>query len=71
MLDTTKMEARRKELGISQVEAASRAGLTARQAWNNIETGKRVNITLETLTRIAEALECDPRELIKTPSVST
>lgn len=69
MLDTAKMEQRRRALDLSQREAAVRAGLAGRQAWNNIASGRKANVTLETLSRIAHALECDPRELIKTPMV--
>ena len=67
MLDTQKMEDRRKLLGLSQEEAATRAGLATRQAWNNIASGRKSNVTLETLKKIAGALECDPRDLIKRP----
>jgi transcriptional regulator with XRE-family HTH domain len=68
MLDTKKIEARRKSLGFSQEEAATRAGLASRQAWNNIASGRKANVTMDTLKKIAEALECDPRDLIKTPA---
>ncbi len=71
MLDTGKMEQRRRALDLSQREAAVRAGLAGRQAWNNIASGRKANITLDTLNRIARALECDPRELIKTPMMRT
>ena len=67
MLDIEKMEDRRRTLGLSQHEAAVRAGLAGKLAWNNIISGRKANVTLETLKRIAGALECDPRKLIKTP----
>lgn len=69
MLDREKMEECRKTLGLSQEEAAARAGLATRQAWNNIVSGRKANVTLDTLNRIAGALGCDPRELIKHPPV--
>lgn len=65
MLDTKKIEARRQTLGLSQEEAASRAGLATRQQWHAIESGRNTNVTMETLGRIAQALECDPRDLIR------
>lgn len=68
MLDTDKMESRRKSLGLSQEQAALRAGLNGRQSWQNIASGRKANVTMETLSKIAEALECDPRDLIKTPA---
>lgn len=55
MLDTQKMEARRKSLRLSQEEAAARAGLAGRQAWNNIASGRKSNVTLDTLNKIAGA----------------
>lgn len=67
MLDTQKMEARRKALGLSQKEAASRAGLTTRQQWNAIVKGHKANVTMGMLDKIAEALQCDSRELVKPP----
>jgi transcriptional regulator with XRE-family HTH domain len=71
MLDIEKMERRRKALRLSQEEAAARAGLAGgRQAWNNIATGRKANVTMETLDKIAEALDCDSRHLIKTPPVN-
>ena len=67
MLNTRKMEARRKALGLSQEEAASRAGLATRQHWNAIVKGRKANVTMETLDRIAGALKCDSRDLVKSP----
>lgn len=64
MLDTARMENRRRELSLSQEEAARRAGLAGRQAWQNIASGRKANVTLETLQKISKALDCDPRELI-------
>ena len=69
MLDVEVMENRRVALGLSQHEAARRAGLTGRQRWHNIESGRNANVTVGTLDRIAKALDCDPRELIKVRAV--
>jgi transcriptional regulator with XRE-family HTH domain len=66
MLDIDGMESRRRALGLSQREAAVRAGLAGRQRWQNIVSGRNSNVTINTLTRIAKALNCDPRELIRT-----
>ena len=63
-LDTKKLEAARKEAGLTQEEAAKKAGLSSRQAWNNIEGG-RVNLTLDTLDRIAKALGVKAKDLLK------
>lgn len=67
MLDTKKIEARRKSLGLSQEEAASRAGLKSKQQWHAIESGRKPNVTMGTLDKIAEALMCESRELVKPP----
>jgi transcriptional regulator with XRE-family HTH domain len=65
MLDTERIKARRAELGLSQEAAAARAGLKGRQAWSNIESGYQDNVTLETLGKVAKALEVYPAELLK------
>jgi transcriptional regulator with XRE-family HTH domain len=64
-LDTVRMEARRRELGLSQQQAADRANLSGgRSHWNDIVNGRRANITMETLDRIADALGVNPSELV-------
>lgn len=65
MLDTEKMEKLRKKLGLSQEEAARRAGLAGKQVWNDIVRRRRHNITMETLDAIAFALACKSRDLIQ------
>src|SRR4051794_33722156 len=52
-LDTYKVKAARLAAGLTQEEAAKRAGLGERQKWYDIESGRRHNLTLETLDRIA------------------
>src|SRR5438094_505298 len=65
LLDVAKMRKIRLARGLSQEEAAKRAGIRGGKArWANIETGRRANITMDTLARIAAALECDPTELL-------
>ncbi len=65
MLDTDFMEAARRRIGLTQEEAARAAGLRGKQVWNDIVNGRRANITLATLDAIAQALQCDPRDLIR------
>jgi transcriptional regulator with XRE-family HTH domain len=66
LLNFAKIRELREGLRISQSEAARRAGLRAgRQGWQRIESGRRVNIELGTLERIAAALGVDARELLK------
>lgn len=52
-------------LGLSQREASVRARMCSHTQWNDIETGRRSNLTLNTLGLIAIALECDARILLK------
>jgi transcriptional regulator with XRE-family HTH domain len=64
MLDLHKLRARREELGLTQEQAAKAAGMSSRQAWNNVESGRQ-SPTLETLDRIAKALKMKARDLVK------
>ena len=65
MLDTEKMRALREKLGLTQEQAAHRAGLPGRARWNDIENGRHANITLQTLDAIAKALGVHSAELLK------
>jgi len=64
-LDTDKIRAIRENLKLSQAEAARRAGMKNRQAWHLIESGLRTNIELDTLERLAKALQVKPADLLK------
>lgn len=65
MLDTEKVKKLREKLGLSQDEAAQRAGLANRQQWYLIESGQRANITMETLGKIAAALGVKAKDLLR------
>jgi DNA-binding Xre family transcriptional regulator len=65
MLNAEKMEQLRRKRGLSQAEAAKRAGLTGKQVWSDIVRGRRSNITMTTLDSIAAALECSAKDLIR------
>jgi len=65
MLHTEKLKQLRERAGLSQEDAAVRAGLKSKQAWWNIESGQQSNITLETLDKIAGALKCKAKDLLK------
>lgn len=67
MLNREKMRQRRKELGLSQGQAAELAQLSNAAQWSEIERGDNDNVRLETLGKIAAALQCDPRDLITPP----
>jgi transcriptional regulator with XRE-family HTH domain len=64
-LDYAKIKRLREQLGMTQEEAAQRAGLGNRQAWNHFETGRRPDIRLTQLERIAAALGVKARDLLK------
>lgn len=69
-LDTEKLERLRKQLGLTQAEAARRAKLPGRAYWHDIVSGRRANITLAVLDNLAAALRCSPRGLIRPNSAS-
>jgi DNA-binding XRE family transcriptional regulator len=64
MLDLAKLKKAREDAGLTQDQAAAAAGLSGRQAWNNIERG-RVDVTLSTLDRIAQAVGKKAKDLLK------
>lgn len=64
MLDKEKLRRAREKASMTQEEAAGAAGLSSRQAWNNIERG-RTDVTLTTLDRIAKALGVKAKDLLK------
>jgi transcriptional regulator with XRE-family HTH domain len=64
-LDFGKIKQIRERLGLTQEEAAKKAGFSNRQYWNNIESGRRTNIELNTLDAIARALKVSAKDLLK------
>jgi transcriptional regulator with XRE-family HTH domain len=58
-----RIAARRKKLGLTQMELAERVGMSFTTI-SDYENGKR-NIALETLVRVAEGLEMDPSTLVR------
>ncbi len=63
-IDTDKIRRLRESLGLTQAEAARRAGIPF-QNWNDVEHGRRPNLTVATLERIAAALGVKARDLLK------
>jgi transcriptional regulator with XRE-family HTH domain len=64
-LDAQKIRDLREQLGLTQDKAAKLAGLSRAQVWSDIENGRRANLTIETLERIAAALRVKARDLLK------
>lgn len=64
MLDTGKMKELREDLKLTQEQAAQAAGMSSKQQWYDIESGRKDNVSLETLAKIGRALNVDPAELL-------
>ncbi len=62
--DAGKMKSLREKAGLTQQEAADRAGMSTRQAWNNVESGRQ-SPTIDTAERIAKALNVKLVDLLK------
>lgn len=65
ILDTGKIRGLREQAGLTQQQAAEKAGLESRQRWHQIESGSTPNIELDTLDRIAKALGVKAKDLLK------
>ncbi len=64
----TNVRTARKAAGLTLKVAAERAEMHWRH-WQKVEAST-VNITLQTLVRIGEALDIDPSDLIREPSAT-
>lgn len=65
MLDIEKILKLRESLGLTQEQAAQKAGFKTRQHWYKIESGNAGSVTLETLERVAKALGVKAKDLLK------
>ena len=64
-LDLIELRTRREAKGLTLDQAAVAAGFSTRQQWYLIESGRRANVTISTLGRLAKALQCSPDDLLK------
>lgn len=64
MLDFGKIRTLREAAGLNQEQAAKKAGIGSKSRWADIESGARANITIDTLDRIAAALDVEPADLL-------
>jgi transcriptional regulator with XRE-family HTH domain len=64
-IDTAKIRALREKKGLTQGQAAELAGMANRQHWNQIETGLRDNVTVQTLEKMAAAIGAKAKDLLK------
>ena len=65
MVDFLKIKRLREAKELSQEAAAKLAGIPSRQRWNDIESGRKPNITIDTLDKIARALGVKAADLLK------
>lgn len=65
VLNVKMMRELREKAGLSQADAATKAGLSNRQRWHQIESGAASNITMDMLDRIAKALGVKAAALVK------
>jgi transcriptional regulator with XRE-family HTH domain len=64
-LDVQKMERLRESLGLSQEQAAKACEFSGRSYWRDVVSGRRSNVTVETLEKIAKVLRVKPADLLK------
>ena len=65
MLDLHKMKSLREKLELTMDAAATKAGFSSRQQWYNIESGRRSDVSVSTLEKLAEALGVKAKDLLK------
>lgn len=65
MIDIEKIRKLREKLDLTHEAAAAKAGLSSRQAWHNIESGRQPNLQVNTLEAIAKALGVKAKDLLK------
>ena len=63
-VDFAKIERLRVRAALTQAEIGQRVGLS-KQGWNNMVKGRRPNLSVQTLERIADVLGVAIAELIK------
>lgn len=63
-LDTAKIRTLRTDAGLTLAQASKLMGVSGSARWSDIETGRKANVTVQMLGRIASALKVDPRELL-------
>jgi transcriptional regulator with XRE-family HTH domain len=62
-LNPAEIRRKRQKLGLSQTEAARRAGFSL-QRWHNIESGIRPGIDPDAFYAVAQVLECRMEDLM-------
>lgn len=65
IIDTEKIKELREGRQLSQAEAATLAGMSARTRWSEVESGRLTNVTLATLVKMGKALGVKAKDLLK------
>lgn len=65
-MDLERIEQLRRGLGLTQEQAAQRAGMETRQKWNNFVSGRNT-ITVPQFEAVAAALGVEPCDLLTKP----
>jgi transcriptional regulator with XRE-family HTH domain len=68
ILDVAKIRKLRLERGLTLKQASKLIGVSGPARWSDIESGRKANITMDLLRRIAAALKVDPSELLASDS---
>jgi transcriptional regulator with XRE-family HTH domain len=61
--DPDRMKRLRKAAGMTQVQAAAKAGITQGR-WSHVESGNQDDVGIVTLAMIADALGCEVQDLL-------
>lgn len=65
-LDLPKIRERRESLGLTMEQAATAAGFkSGRQFWYLLESGQRPDVPLSTVAKVAAALKCRPKDILR------
>lgn len=64
-LNTEYIRTRREQLGLTQAQAAERAGFPNLQKWSQYENGRIPDPQLSSLEAIAQALNCKVAKLLR------
>ena len=65
MLDVAKIKSLREKRGLTQEQAAEKSGFGTRQRWNDVESGRKSNVSIDTLDKIAATLGVKAKDLLK------
>jgi transcriptional regulator with XRE-family HTH domain len=69
LLDLDAVREKRERLGLTMEQAAEAGDIgsdaTRRQSWYMLESGRRSEVTLTMVTKMAKALKCRPTAILK------